>query len=53
MPKEYIDAVAKVTPMGRIAEAAEVAELAVFLGSDESSFITGTSILIDGGYTAV
>jgi NAD(P)-dependent dehydrogenase (short-subunit alcohol dehydrogenase family) len=53
MPKEYIDAVAKVTPMGRIADPREVAELAVFLGSDESSFITGTSILIDGGYTAV
>jgi NAD(P)-dependent dehydrogenase (short-subunit alcohol dehydrogenase family) len=53
MPKEYIDAVAKVTPMGRIADPAEVADLAVFLGSDESSFITGTSILIDGGYTAV
>jgi NAD(P)-dependent dehydrogenase (short-subunit alcohol dehydrogenase family) len=53
MPKEYIDAVAKVTPMGRIADATEVAQLAVFLGSDESSFITGTSVLIDGGYTAV
>jgi NAD(P)-dependent dehydrogenase (short-subunit alcohol dehydrogenase family) len=53
LPKDYIDAVAKVTPMGRIAEASEVAELAVFLGSNESSFITGTSVLIDGGYTAV
>lgn len=53
IPKKYIDAVAKVTPMGRIAEAAEVAELAVFLGSNESAFITGTSVLIDGGYTAI
>ena len=53
LPKEYIDAVAKATPMGRIAEASEVAQLAVFLGSDESSFITGTSVLIDGGYTAL
>jgi NAD(P)-dependent dehydrogenase (short-subunit alcohol dehydrogenase family) len=53
LPKDYIDAVAKVTPMGRIAEAAEVADLAVFLGSNESSFITGTSVLIDGGYTAI
>ena len=53
MPKEYIEGVAKVTPMGRIADASEVAELAVFLASDESSFITGTSVLIDGGYTAV
>lgn len=53
MPAEYIDAVAKFTPMRRIADAAEVAQLAVFLGSDESSFITGTSVLIDGGYTAI
>jgi NAD(P)-dependent dehydrogenase (short-subunit alcohol dehydrogenase family) len=53
LPKEYIDAVAKATPMGRIAEASEVAQLAVFLGSNESSFITGTSVLIDGGYTAL
>lgn len=53
LPKEYIDAVAKATPMGRIADAREVAQLAVFLGSDESSFITGTSVLIDGGYTAL
>jgi len=53
LPKEYIDAVAKATPMARIAEASEVAQLAVFLGSDESSFITGTSVLIDGGYTAI
>jgi NAD(P)-dependent dehydrogenase (short-subunit alcohol dehydrogenase family) len=53
MPKEYIDAVAKLTPIGRIADPSEVANLAVFLASNESSFITGTSILIDGGYTSV
>ena len=41
------------TPMGRMAEASEVANLALFLGSDESSFITGSCILIDGGYTSI
>src|SRR2546427_5627874 len=40
------------TPMHRMAAASEVASLAVFLASDESSFITGAGMLIDGGYTA-
>jgi 2-keto-3-deoxy-L-fuconate dehydrogenase len=38
-------------PMGRLGETAEVASLAVFLASDESSFITGTAQLIDGGWS--
>jgi 2-keto-3-deoxy-L-fuconate dehydrogenase len=36
-------------PMGRLGTPAEVAALAVFLGSDESSFITGQPHLVDGG----
>ena len=36
-------------PMGRLGEAAEVAALAVFLASDESSYITGQPHLVDGG----
>lgn len=39
-------------PMGRLGTADEVAWGAVFLASDESSFMTGTEIVIDGGYTA-
>jgi 2-keto-3-deoxy-L-fuconate dehydrogenase len=35
--------------MGRLGTTAEVAALAVYLASDESSFTTGTSQLIDGG----
>lgn len=38
-------------PMGRIAAAAEIGPLAVYLGSDESTFVTGTAQLIDGGWT--
>lgn len=39
-------------PLGRVATAEEVAELVHFLASDASSFITGTAIPIEGGYTA-
>lgn len=38
-------------PMGRLATAEEVAELAVYLASDESSFMTGQAVIIDGGIT--
>jgi 2-keto-3-deoxy-L-fuconate dehydrogenase len=38
-------------PMGRLGTAEEVAALAVYLGSDESSFTTGQALLIDGGFT--
>ncbi|MFT4055064.1 MAG: glucose 1-dehydrogenase [Novosphingobium sp.] len=37
------------TPMGRIAEPHEVAEAALFLASDRASFITGHSLVVDGG----
>ena len=39
------------TPLGRIGTPEEVSELALFLASDKSSFITGAIIPIDGGYT--
>lgn len=51
LPPELIQGVVGATPMGRFADPAEVANLAVFLASDESSFITGAGLLIDGGYT--
>ena len=38
-------------PMGRIAEAREIAELVVYLGSDESAFMTGQAVVIDGGWS--
>ena len=38
-------------PMGRLAQAHEIAPLVVFLASDESAFVTGQSYAIDGGMT--
>ena len=39
-------------PMGRFGQAREVATAALFLASDDSSFVTGTSLMVDGGITA-
>jgi NAD(P)-dependent dehydrogenase (short-subunit alcohol dehydrogenase family) len=39
-------------PVGRFGEAAEIAKLAVYLCSEEAGFITGTDVVIDGGWTA-
>jgi NAD(P)-dependent dehydrogenase (short-subunit alcohol dehydrogenase family) len=39
-------------PLGRLAELSDVATAAVFLASDAASMITGTSLLVDGGWTA-
>src|SRR6202008_2898211 len=39
-------------PIGRIAQPTEIAAAAAFLMSDDSSFMTGADLLVDGGYSA-
>jgi NAD(P)-dependent dehydrogenase (short-subunit alcohol dehydrogenase family) len=46
------DAVLPLHPMGRLGEVDEVASMILYLASDEASFLTGATYLVDGGYTA-
>lgn len=48
---EFARRVKLLTPLGRLGESAEVAELVLFLASDRASYITGQDIAIDGGFT--
>ena len=51
--KKFKSDTIKKIPLGRIAEVGDVATVVAFLASDASSMITGTSILVDGGWTAI
>jgi len=46
-----LSAIASRIPMGRIAEPEEIADAVLFLCSEQSRFITGQIITVDGGYS--
>ncbi len=47
----HVDAQIAATPAGRWAQPEEIAELALYLASEQASFLHGTPVLIDGGWT--
>lgn len=51
IPDKVLDMFRSKTPLGRLGEVAEVANVYSFLASEEASFITGTTISVDGGVT--
>lgn len=48
-PQDAMDKLVSSIPMGRIGEPGEVAKAALFLASDDSTFVTGTELFVDGG----
>ena len=52
IPEESKDILKEMTPMKRLGQSEEMAKAVLFLASDDSSFMTGLSLVVDGGYTA-
>jgi NAD(P)-dependent dehydrogenase (short-subunit alcohol dehydrogenase family) len=52
LTEEYLKHLVEVTPLGRRGRPEEIAWGSVFLCSDEASFVTGTELVIDGGWMA-
>lgn len=51
-PDEVRESRLKLHPIGRLGKPEDVAQAVLYLASDESSFVTGASLFVDGGYTA-
>lgn len=52
IPEESKEQLRTMTPMQRLGQAEEMAKAVLFMASDDSSFMTGNTLTVDGGYTA-
>jgi len=50
-PKHVQEAITRLTPLGRVATPSDMAKAVLFFASDLSEFITGSYLIIDGGYS--
>ena len=50
---DWLEQLGSATPLGRTADPSEIAEAIVFLASPQASYITGATVMVDGGYTAI
>jgi NAD(P)-dependent dehydrogenase (short-subunit alcohol dehydrogenase family) len=49
---QMLEAIAQTVPMGRLADPAEIARVVLFMASDAASYMTGSMITVDAGFTA-
>ncbi|AYM02325.1 glucose 1-dehydrogenase [Levilactobacillus yiduensis] len=52
-PNDQVAQVSAAIPMKRVGQPQDIGEICVYLGSDESNYVTGSEFTVDGGYTAV
>ena len=52
LTNEDLQKLADTVPLGRLADPAEIAKVVVFMASDAASYMTGSMVTVDAGYTA-
>ncbi len=50
---EFVGAISAKIPMGRVAEPEDIAAAVAFLASDDARFVTGQSLVVDGGHCMI